>query len=105
MGRGRITGGGRYRNAKSEMDGAAVHCQSRFFKAFGKSGMGVAGARDILTAGAKGHGGGRFRNQITRPGTDDMNAENPVGFFVSQNLNLALDLRESLRTAICPEWE
>ena len=76
------------------MDRPSIHGQSGFFERLRQSGMSMTDAGEIFAARAERHGSGSFGDQFSRARADDVNAQNPVCFFMRQNLYFAFHLAE-----------
>ena len=84
----------RSRPRESEMNGAAIDGEGGFFERFGERGMRVAGAGDVFAGCTEGNGGGGFGDEFTRAGSDDVDAEDAIGFFVGEDLHFTFDISQ-----------
>ena len=77
---------------RSEVNGAPIDCQSRFFQCLGKSRVGVRTAGQVFAARAEVDGRRRLGDEIPGSRPEDVDAEDAAGVPVGENLYLAFHL-------------
>ena len=96
---------GRPSAPRSDVDRAAVDGERGFLEGLGQGGVGVAGARDVLAAGAELDRDGRLGDQVAGARAEDVHAEHAVGLGVGEDLDAAVGLSQGAGAAVGPERE
>jgi len=78
-----------HRHAILKVDGLVVSGHAGFLEGLGEGWVSMAGARDVLAAGAVLHRQHALGNHLTGVGADDVHAKDLVGLLVRQHLHQA----------------
>src|SRR5207237_4649762 len=89
----------------SDVDGALVDCHRGFLDGFAQGRVGVVGAGDVFAAGTEGHRGDGFVDHVRCVGAQDVDAKDPVGLRVGDDLDLPLRLTHRPGAAVGAEGE
>ena len=87
------------------MDRATVYRQRGFLDDFGECWVSVAATCDIFTAGTEFHGYSRFRDQVPRTRTKNVDAQYTIGLGVGEHLDVTVDGIQASCSAIGTELE
>ena len=89
----------------SHMDRALGDRHGGFLHRLRQRRMRVTGASDILRRRAEFHGDDGLSDHIAGVGTNEMHAENTVGFGIGENLYEAVSGQVDLGSAVGGEWK
>jgi hypothetical protein len=87
------------------VDGLRVGGHGSLLESLGESGVGVAGAGNILGGGTVLDGKGSLGDHLTGTGTDDVNTENAVGLGIGDELDKTLSVEVGLGAGVGAEGE
>src|SRR5262245_10522487 len=87
------------------MNSAPADGEGSFFDGLRKRRVSVTGAGEIFAAGTERNRGGGLGNEFTGSRSQNVNAENPIRFFVGEHFHTSVHLAECLGATVRSERE